>query len=92
MPFQKYFKVLGLEELRDRHKDQVVFGLPVEGTDSDIVKDQFLYLYGEWGSAHIFFLVMVLVGRARRAGVFDFGMGRVLYLQKNLGTGMGRDR
>ena len=41
MPFQKYFKVLGLEELRDRHKDQVVFGLPVEGTDSDIVKDQF---------------------------------------------------
>ena len=59
----------------------------MEGTDSDIVKDQFLYLYGEWGSAHIFFLVMVLVGRARRAGVFDFGMGRVLYLQKNLGTG-----
>ena len=31
------------------------------------------------------------VGRARRVGVFDFGTGRVGYLQKSSGTGTGRD-
>ena len=31
------------------------------------------------------------VGRARRVGVFDFGTGRVGYLQKSLGTRTGRN-
>ena len=29
--------------------------------------------------------------RVRRVGVFDFGTGRVGYLQKSSGTGTGRD-
>ena len=32
-----------------------------------------------------------ITGRVRRVGVFDFGTGRVGYLQKSLGTGTGRD-
>ena len=32
-----------------------------------------------------------VTGRVRRVGVFDFGTGRVGYLQKSSGTGTGRD-
>ena len=32
-----------------------------------------------------------ILGRVRRVGVFEFGTGRVGYLQKSSGTGTGRD-